>query len=49
MKDQKNYNKVLDEIGYDKHPLEIYARETADKHELNCFKAMAEKGLLFRK
>lgn len=47
--DQKNYNKVLNEIGYDKHPLEIYARETADKHELSCFREMAERGLLFRK
>ncbi len=49
MKDQKNYNKVLDEIGYDKHPLEKYARETADKYELNCFKEMVERGLLLKK
>jgi hypothetical protein len=49
IKDQKNYNKVLNEIGYDKHPLEIYARETADKYEMNCFKEMAERGLLLKK
>ena len=49
LKDQKNYNKVLDEIGYDRHPLERFARETAEKYELNCFKAMVESGLLIKK
>jgi len=49
LKDQKNYNKVLDKIGYDRHPLELFARETAEKYELNCFKEMAEKGLLLKK
>lgn len=46
VKDQKHYTKLLNEIGYDQHPLEIYARQTADKYEIQCFKAMVEKGLI---
>jgi hypothetical protein len=48
-KDQMNYNKLLVEIGYDKHPLEISARVFSSTYELTCFKAMAEKGLLIKK
>ena len=49
IKDQMNYNKLLDQIGYDKHPLEIYARDTAKTYELICFKAMEKQGLLIKK
>ena len=48
-KDQMNYNKLLVEIGYDKHPLEIFARDTAKTYEVICFKAMEKEGLLIKK
>jgi hypothetical protein len=48
-KDQMNYNKLLVEIGYDKHPLEISARVFSSTYDLICLKAMAEKGLLVKK
>ena len=48
-KDQMNYNKLLVEIGYDKHPLEISARVFSSTYELTCLKAMAEKGLITKK
>jgi hypothetical protein len=48
-KDQMNYNKLLVEIGYDKHPLEISARVFSSTYELTCLKAMADKGLITKK
>jgi hypothetical protein len=48
-KDQMNYNKLLVEIGYDKHPLERSARVLSSTYDLICLKAMAEKGLLVKK
>ena len=48
-KDQMNYNKLLVEIGYDNHPLEISGRVTAKTYELICFKAMEKQGLLIKK
>lgn len=47
--DQKNYNSLLNEIGYDKHPLEIYARETAKKYQMICLKAMVENKTVIKK
>ena len=49
IKDQMNYNKLLDQIGYDKHPLEIYAKDTAKTYELICFKAMEKQRLMIKK
>jgi hypothetical protein len=36
-KEVKQYFKVLDEIGYDNHPMEISAREFAKQHRDTCF------------
>jgi hypothetical protein len=46
LKDQKHYAKVLADIGYDKHPLEIAARNTADKYQNVCFDEMIKSGLI---
>jgi tRNA U55 pseudouridine synthase TruB len=44
--DQKDYAKVLATIGYEKHPLEIAARKTADKYQEACFNEMIKTGLI---
>lgn len=44
--DQKHYAKILEMIGYEKHPLEIAARKAADKYQKACFNDMVKKGLI---
>lgn len=33
------YSGLLNEIGYDKHPIEVRARNFAKKHRLKCFES----------
>lgn len=37
IKEVKHYFEVLDQIGYEKHPLEISARRFANNHRVKCF------------
>jgi hypothetical protein len=41
-KEVKQYFKVLDEIGYDKHPFEISAKKFAKQHRDTCFENFKE-------
>lgn len=44
--DQKDYAKILENIGYEKHPFEIAARNAADKYEKSCINDMVQRGLI---
>jgi hypothetical protein len=41
-KEVKQYFKVLDEIGYDKHPFEIASRNFAQKYRDTCFETFKD-------
>lgn len=43
LKNQKRYNKLLQEIGYNKHPMEIEARMVADKNTMKCIDVISKE------
>lgn len=45
-KEQKQYAKVLEDVGYQDHPLELSARKSADQYGSLCVKEMIRQGVL---
>lgn len=37
-KEVKHYSKILDQVGYDSHPMKVAARRFAKKYRDTCFK-----------
>ena len=43
---QTNYTKLLNQLSYKKHPMEIEAREMASQYTDSCIKALEKQGLI---